>query len=204
MIIELIRHGETSYSIDHRYLGKKDEPLCAQGIEELAEQKCEKPTLSVYVTCLQRTAQTAGILYPGLEQIVVPGLEEMDFGVFEGRSAAQMEQDSQYRAWVESGCLDRCPGGETKEEFSRRVVGAFLSMIEEAEKRGEEHVILVCHGGTIMVVMEQFAVPHKEYFRWGVPCGCGYQVQMDRGTRRMHVLKTLNCRKGSGHLHVME
>ena len=203
MIIEMVRHGETAYSIDHRYLGIKDEPLCTRGMEGLVQAKMENtgyPVSRVYVTCLCRTAQTAEILYPGLEQVVVPGLEEMDFGVFEGRSADEMEQDPQYRAWVESGCLDRCPGGEKKEEFDRRVITALLNVLENASLRGEERVILVCHGGTIMAAMEEFALPHKEFYRWSVSCGCGYRIQAERKDGipelwRFHVLQTLDYRK---------
>ena len=33
-----------------------------------------------------------------------PGLREMDFGDFEGRSAAELKEDVRYHAWVDSWC----------------------------------------------------------------------------------------------------
>ena len=66
------------------------------------------------ITSLQRTRQTAEVLFPDAELVVADGLKEMDFGVFEGRNYREMEHDPQYRAWVETGCEGRCPGGESK------------------------------------------------------------------------------------------
>ena len=63
------------------------------------------------ITSLQRTRQTAEVLFPDAKLVVADGLKEMDFGVFEGRNYREMEHDPQYRAWVETGCEGRCPGG---------------------------------------------------------------------------------------------
>ncbi len=38
------------------------------------------------ITPLQRTRQTARMLFPDAELVVADGLKEMDFGVFEGRN----------------------------------------------------------------------------------------------------------------------
>ena len=64
------------------------------------------------------------------------GLKEMDFGVFEGRNYREMEYDPQYRAWVETGCEGRCPGGESKAEFCQRVCTAFAALVDAALAAG--------------------------------------------------------------------
>lgn len=79
----------------------------------------------VYITALQRTRQTAERLFPQARLVVVEDLGEMNFGRFEGRSAAEMEEDPSYRAWVEGMCRGQCPGGESLPAFSRRVCRAF-------------------------------------------------------------------------------
>ncbi len=43
------------------------------------------------ITSLQRTRQTAEVLFPDAELVVADGLKEMDFGVFEGRNYREME-----------------------------------------------------------------------------------------------------------------
>ena len=59
---------------------------------------------------MTRARQTAHILFPQAEQIVVPGLREMDFGTFEGRNYIEMENDPDYRAWVDSNCESSAAG----------------------------------------------------------------------------------------------
>lgn len=197
MRIVLIRHGETASNRSRVYLGMRDEPLSQEGILALQAQR-EIPE-KVYVTGLTRTAQTAEALFPGARREVTSGLEEMDFGDFDGRSADDMENDPVYRSWVEGGCVDPCPNGECKEDFSRRVNDAFERLLLEAQERGEDEVVLICHGGTLMAVMDRFAVDtgaERSYFSWIRPCGCGYFLEADdwKMNRRMKLIGEIDCR----------
>ena len=38
---------------------------------------------------------------------------------------------------------------------------------------------LVVHGGTIMNIMEAYALPKKAFYEWHVGNGCGYLVELD-------------------------
>ena len=172
MQIELIRHGKTSYNEPKRYQGILDIPLSESGKSALGQSGRELSR--VYVSPLTRSRQTAAILFPGAEQIPVPGLEEMNFGDFEGRLVTELEKDPPYRAWVESGCLAPRPGGESKEIFANRVCAAFENLLDQALSRGETEVVIVAHGGTLMSVMDRYALPRKSYFAWHRPCGGGY------------------------------
>ena len=168
MLIYLIRHGATRYNEEHRYQGLTDVPLSPAGRAALRQADFSPEV--VYVSPLSRARETAAILFPTAEQIVVPGFREMDFGIFEGRTAAEMEHDSVYRAWVESGCTGRCSGGESLAEFSDRVWDAFVPLLEiEAER-----LVIVAHGGVQMAILERYARPHRGYFHWQSPCGGGF------------------------------
>ena len=174
MKIVLIRHGQTAGNALGRYIGATDEPLSEEG---LLKARAVTPDLSietVYVTPLLRTVQTASILFPQAERVIVPGLREMDFGAFENRSWKDMENDVSYRAWVDSGCLLPCPGGESMESFSRRVGAAFTKLLREHET--EETLTLVVHGGTIMAVMYLFAAEKRAYYEWQVKNLEGFSV----------------------------
>ncbi len=103
MEIELIRHGETLWQGQKRYQGRSDVPLSPAGRQAL--RPAEGCPAVVYVTALCRTGETAAILFPQARQVAVPGLEEMDFGAFEGRNFQDMADDPAYRTWVEGGCL---------------------------------------------------------------------------------------------------
>ena len=120
MIVTLIRHGETIWQAEGRYQGVSDVPLSPEGAAKLCPGK-HSPT-AVYVTGLRRTAQTAAILFPAARQISTLGLEEMNFGAFEGKNYRELNGREDYQAWVDSGCLAPCPGGEDKAGFCRRVL----------------------------------------------------------------------------------
>lgn len=199
MTVYLLRHGRTAYNDGRRYQGRRtDVPLSPEG--EGALVKADFSPEAVYVSPLCRARQTAARLFPDARQIAVDDLAEMDFGAFEGRAAREMESDAAYRAWVDGGCLGRCPGGEDLAEFSKRVRRAVGALVERAAERGEETLALVAHGGTVMAAMARFALPERGYFDWNAPCGGGYALEYDaalwRDARRLRLRETMRFAKG--------
>ena len=174
MQVILIRHGKTQGNAELRYIGRTDEPLSGDGVALAERLGADLSVGKVYVTPLRRTRQTAAILFPNAEQIVVDDLREMDFGDFEGRSYAEMERDAAYRVWVDGDCLAACPNGECRTDFTARVCAAFEAAVRRAAGQGEETLIFVVHGGTIMAIMERFALPRREFYSYGVKNCCGY------------------------------
>ena len=150
--IWLIRHGKTPENEQHRYIGWLDSSLGSDGKAELI--RASETVSKVWVTNRRRTQETAQILFPGAKQILVPGLEEMNFGSFEGKNFEEMQNDSAYRSWVESGCLDVCPGGESKAVFCSRVCSAFLELTQGWQQKEPQAVYpVVAHGGTQMALL---------------------------------------------------
>lgn len=200
MIVEIIRHGETALQRERRYQGTTDVPLSAEGRAALAPAD-ERPR-RVWVSPLLRARQTAEILFPAAEQIEVSGLAEMDFGVFEGRNAAEMEYDADYRTWVDGFCLGRCPGGESKEEFSLRVCQAVEALLDGAVRDGEEAIWIVAHGGTMMAALERFGRPARSYYDWLRPSGAGWRLDAGRwmAERTLHLLGPTDHRRGGERL----
>ena len=172
MLIYLIRHGETEYNRDKRYQGTRDIPLSPRGRGMLV-QAADQPD-RVYVSPLSRAADTAAVLFPKAVLLPVEDLREMCFGIFEGRSYVEMENDPDYRAWVGEDCLGRCPGGESRAEFRERTCRAFAGLVDAALKEGRESLYIVAHGGTQMAVMERYALPRRDYYSWCAGNGAGY------------------------------
>lgn len=172
MKIYLLRHGETDYNAQGRYLGRTNLPLSKSGRAALVRADFTPDT--VYVSPLRRTAETAGILFPGARQIIVPDLREMDFGIFEGRSWRDMEDLPAYRQWVDSGCRGPIPEGESMAAFSQRTCAAFEALADRAADAGADPLVIVAHGGTQMAVMERCALPRQDYFSWRGPLGGGF------------------------------
>lgn len=164
MHILMIRHAKTPGNEERRYVGRTDEPLSETGVADAEKIVKDDSLRFVFVSPMKRARATASILFPNAKQIVIDGLREMDFGVFEGRNADEMEEDTQYRAWVDSMCEDPCPQGEVKSEFSRRSVNAFLSALTLSD--GD--AVFVVHGGTIMSVFEALCEPKQDYYSYSV------------------------------------
>ena len=206
MLIELIRHGLSVLQEQRCYQGFSDSPLSDTGKEQLV--KADFEIEKVYVSPLLRAMETAEILFPEARRIVIPELKEMNFGIFEGKSIEMLEMDPSYRKWVGSMCLDRCPEGESKEEYCRRVCGAFSDITQNALAKDEQKVVIVAHGGTQMAVLEAFAGGGKAYYEWQLPPGHGYLLETassraSKGTKtafdgHLAVLKTRNYTRESG------
>ena len=171
MKLWLIRHGLTALGEAARYQGRLDDGLSAAG--RAALRKADLAPAQVRVSPARRARETAAILFPTAEQRVLPALREMDFGDFEGRSWREMERDPAYRAWVDGGCLGRCPHGEDKASYTARVCAAFERLL----LRGGEELVIVAHGGTQMAVLERYGDASRDYWQWQRPCGCGWLLE---------------------------
>lgn len=175
----LIRHGRTEGNLIGRYNGRTDEPLCAEGIADAEAAPHDSSITLAYASPLQRTQQTARICFPNATIITVPNLREMDFGDFEGRTAGEMKDDADYRAWVAGGCADVCPNGEGVRGFAKRAAAAFAGVVADAIARGEKRIAVAVHGGVIMAVMATFSGSDVPYHTWYVlNCG-GYEITID-------------------------
>ena len=181
MNIWLIRHGLTLPGEEGRYQGFLDESLSEKGKLQL-EQAPQEPS-HVYTSPAKRARETASILFPCADQISIPGLWEMNFGVFEGRTFKEMENDARYREWVDGMCLGRCPGGESRASFSERVCNAFLDVLSQERERqqrdsAENDLFIVSHGGTQMAILERWGRPVRDYYSWQSPCGSGWLLEL--------------------------
>lgn len=187
MLVYLLRHGKTAWNLEGRYQGRSDIPLCEAGKRELSPADFSPER--VYVSPMKRAAETAQLLFPGVQPVVVPGLEEMDFGAFEGKRFRDLADDPAYRAWVEGNCTGPCPGGEGREDFSRRVCAAF----ERLMAREREQLVIVAHGGTQMAILERYGRPHRDYFAWQSPNGGGFLLEAEHWeqTRELKLLREI-------------
>jgi alpha-ribazole phosphatase len=182
MELILIRHAETAGNLERRYIGVTDQPLCEKGIKTAVKSGIMPSVPLVYSSPMIRAVQTATIKFPNARVVTAPGLREMDFGLFEGRTADEMSGDESYRAWVDGNCLGACPNGESRAGFITRACVAFSELVGENLARRSGYLLIVAHGGTIMSVMERFARPRRDYFDWAAPhCG-GYRALLDDET----------------------
>ena len=195
MLIYLLRHGQTEYNAQKRYQGQRDIPLSPAGAAQLCRADFDPDV--VYVSTLQRTSQTAHILFPTAKLVQVVGLKEMCFGSFEGRNFIEMEHDPDYLAWVAANCESPCPDGETKASFSERICRTFAQLVDKALAAGEQRLVILAHGGTQMAAMERFALPRRDYYDWCGPNAGGYVLDAKDWTEKrvLYLVKTVQYTK---------
>ena len=176
--IWLIRHGMTEGNRHQRYIGVTDEPLCEEGRKLLRKFTYPKPQ-AVFVSPLKRCLETAAILFDDPKVRIIDQLAECNFGEFENKNYKELSGDPRYQAWIDSNGILAFPGGESKEECAVRNLEGFQRAVTACIREAITEAALVVHGGTIMNIMEKYALPKKEFYEWHIGNGCGYLVELD-------------------------
>ena len=163
MKILLIRHGQTAGNLEKCYIGRTDEPLCEAGIAAVKHRHF--PACGILISSpMRRCIQTAAILFPQQTPVLCDALRECDFGDFEGKNYAALNGDPVYQAWIDSGGKMPFPHGESPADFRARCCDGFRECVRRYADA--DSIAFVVHGGTIMAILSQFAVPHRDYYDW--------------------------------------
>ncbi len=124
---------------------------------------------------MRRAVETAEILFRDIPPERVEGLEEIDFGRFEGKTWTELSDDRDYARWIESGGTAPFPEGESREAFIERVVNAFTQAV--LARPNAERIAFVVHGGCVMAILSRLT--DEDYFKFQAETTCGYEVVLD-------------------------
>jgi 2,3-bisphosphoglycerate-dependent phosphoglycerate mutase len=160
----LVRHGASAPAVPGQPFplldGHGDPPLAPEGeaqAERVAERLAGEPLRMLFVTALSRTHRTAAPLAQrtGLQPVVVPDLNEVMLGEWEGGEfRIRMAQGDPVA--VQAVAEERwevIPGAETMVSLATRVRAGVESIVELAGP--DAHVAAVVHGGVIGEVCRQ-------------------------------------------------
>lgn len=162
----ILRHGKTEANIQKRYVGSKtDVPLCEEGkaeafafretlheiLSKSGYEGNDKENLYLATSPMIRAKETASILFPEAEIHVTEGLREISFGEFEGKNYNELKSRKEYKDWIESGGTIAFPGGESRDDFGQRTLGAFYEILKQSGDG--KTVAIVAHGGSLMGIM---------------------------------------------------
>ena len=142
MAIYLIRHGETAGN-RNRIVQVPETPLSTEGLEQaerLAQRLVDHPIRKILASDLARAHMTAGAISRrlGLEIESDALLQERNFGDLRGVAYDDLEEDL-------FGPNFAPPGGETWEEFHRRIDIAWQRVCALASEL-DGHLAVVTHG----------------------------------------------------------
>lgn len=165
----LIRHGENSM-VGKRLAGRlPDIHLNDRGkqqAEQIAQALSRAPVKAIYSSPLERAVETAGPLARalGLPIQYAPGLIELDFGAWQGKTLKQL---SRLRLWkvVQNQPSAMCfPEGESFIEAQNRAVAE----VERIAAAHEDQELVACfsHSDVIrLLVAHYLAIPLDEFQR---------------------------------------
>ncbi len=175
--ITMIRHGMTEGNSKGKFIGVTDEPILEEEKERLATLKFPMAE-AVYCSPMRRCIETAHILFPYEEPVIVSELAERDFGLFEGKTYKELTEDPQYKQWVQIGEIITYPNGEDISDFGKRCISGFEKIIRDADKKNKSDIAIVAHGGTIMSILYEYGFPKQKYLEWVVKNGEGYRLRL--------------------------
>jgi probable phosphoglycerate mutase len=154
MLLYLCRHAQTASSAVDSFNGRAELLLTQEGRKQATRLGARLRGVAfeaIFCSPLGRTAETAALVAPTREAIVLEGLTEIDYGAWEGLSPAEARalDPARYDAWEEDPTRTAPPGGETATQVAERALAA----VEEISRRFPEgRVLAVSHKATLRIL----------------------------------------------------
>ncbi len=192
--IYLIRHGETEYNRKGIVQGS--------GIDSVLNEKGHSQAQAffdaykhivfekVYTSQLQRTHQSVnGFLEKGLKHEILPGLNEISWGVKEGKVPSDSEKayyESIMKRWANGETNLAIEGGESPEEVIIRQKQA-LSII--LKNQSEKLILVAMHGRALRIILSHITeTPLKDMDNFKHGNLCLYKLSYSYLTNKYTVL----------------
>jgi broad specificity phosphatase PhoE len=167
-----VRHGESTSNVRGIATSALEGyPLTTRGRRQAAavgRELAGRGVERLYASRIQRARETAGIVADslGAPLTVVPGLEEIDVGDFEGRSDADVQTSAvaNFERWLSHDDLDHgFAGGETARETIARGAAALTDL---AGRHPGGTLAVVSHGGVLALSLIHLCHNVTSRFAW--------------------------------------
>lgn len=194
MKIYIVRHGQTDWNKARRIQGQVDIPLnefgrhlareTARGLRDVRFDAC-------FTSPLSRAKETAQIILAGRDVPVIdePRLEEMSFGVYEGKCCAgdNWELPENFHRFFDGPDRYEAPkGGESFGQVRDRT-GAFLEELARRPEYADGQILLATHGAALAGLLCYIRrAPLADYWGVGVHKNCAVtEVEAKDGSFRI-------------------
>ena len=185
----LVRHGETDWNREGRFQGRMDVPLNDAGLRQAEAAACAlkgTPFDRILSSGLSRALQTARPLartIPGVEIEIDDDLSEIAHGLWEGRTAGEVEAvfPGALVQWHTNPQTVVMPQGESLEDVGDRAWPALMRIA-----RGEgETIAIFSHDAVLKVLlMKVLDCPLSSFWRFQLANGSITLLELgDRGWR---------------------
>lgn len=183
----LIRHPETDWNKQERYMGSADIPLNNKGKKQarIISDYLKKEKVSVvYSSKLKRALEAANLIAKthNLKVKEDRRLNEIDFGRLEGMTFEQIQKKHPgfARKYLSQPQNIKTPGGESFSEFKKRIRASLKQILDQ--EKGD--VAIVAHGGVNRVIIcELLKIPFSHF----------WQIKQDGGAiNKIEIYKDTN------------
>ena len=165
-VVYVMRHLPTAGNVARKYIGWTDEPIVP--LETWHVDLPLKP-MHVVGSDLLRAKQSAALYCPQAVYVADCRWRECHFGDFEGKTYADLEEDRDYRAWIDDPYGKEPRGGESLIALEARVLPALQQLANDA--------VVVTHGGPIRAILTAFSPVERAFWSWDIPHGTGYRLE---------------------------
>lgn len=179
--IHFIRHGAISPTLKGRYIGTTDVPLSDEGKLQIRKLNAEMDypyAKVVFTSPLKRCTETAKLIYPEIEPLVVDQLMECNFGEWENKTADELKGDENFSKWLAGDNDVKPPRGESTADFTRRICVMFESIVNGLLKTGTTDAVIITHGGVMNTLLAVYGLPQAKPFDWSCDSGYGYSLRV--------------------------
>lgn len=152
--VVLVRHGATEWSKSGQHTGRTDLPLLEEGETEakalhgkLSAVLGDREPGVVLSSPLQRSLQTCKLAGYGDRVQLDDDLLEWDYGLYEGRTSAEIQAERS--GW--ELFRDGCPGGEVASDVGRRVARV-IARLRSNHALVDRPALLFAHGHVLRVL----------------------------------------------------
>ena len=177
----LIRHGITQGNLDGKYIGQTDLSLCPDGastIRSLTDMEVYPNVQKVYSSPLKRCLETAEIIYPDRQLMIVDEIAEMDFGDFEGKKQQDIADLPEYVQWIKGGA-DACPpNGENYGDFTLRCISGLDVIFSDMMAKDVTRAAVITHGGVITNLLAGYGLPKGRPADFMCGPGEGFEIML--------------------------
>ncbi|KAI8081325.1 histidine phosphatase superfamily [Halteromyces radiatus] len=214
VLITLVRHGNTDANNQRILQGQTDTILNDMGHRQaslvanrLKQERFDKIYCSDLLRC-QQTAQAIRDHHVDTPITLVRELRERSFGDLSGLSIKHVFAQSNQQK-MDASTFVKNHGGETEKEFAKRVIDAYINIVNEATQEGYQHILIVSHGGCLRSLCLWWTSTTKyEYdgdldrLRRGHHGNTGVsQVRVSQGNPTVGVVELFSC---SNHLNSID
>lgn len=179
--IYLFRHGLTKGNLNAQYIGHTDLTLTTDSISSLKSIKAHKhyPEVdAVFSSPLKRCIDSAKIMFPKNNTLVIDDFIEYNFGEFEGLTAEELKDNEDFKNWLHGDIYAAAPYGESNAQFSHRICDAFEKVVDGCVKTGTNNIAIVGHAGVLMTILACYGLPEAPMAHWQMDAGYGYKLRL--------------------------